>query len=61
MTYLYKYILIPPAFCPHQILVLYSMNNLMISKNFFTEFYSVFAVVQKSLTCRSHISVDKIQ
>ena len=58
MTYPYKYILTPPVLCSHQMPGLYSMNNLLISKIYFTEFYNVFAVEQKSLTCRSHISFD---
>ena len=36
------------------------LNNLLISKIYSTECYSGFAF-QKLLTCKSHISVDKIQ
>ena len=61
MTYPYKYILTPPVLCSYQMSVLYSMNNLLISKIYVTEFYNVFAVVKKSLACRSHMSIDWIQ
>ena len=57
MTYPYKYILTPPILCSEQLSVLHSMNKLLTSKINFTGFYNVLAV-HKSLTCRSHISVD---
>ena len=43
--------------CSQQLCVLHRMNNLMISKYYFTEFHNVFAF-QKLLSCRNHISID---
>ena len=59
-THSYKYRLTPSVMCSQQLYVLHRMNNLVISKIYFTEFHNVFAF-QKLLTCRSHLSVDKIE
>ena len=59
-THSYKYILTPSVMCSQQLHVLHRMNNLVISKIYFTEFHSVFGF-QKLLTCRSHLSVNKIE
>ena len=60
MTYPYRYILTPPAMYSQHLSVLHWMNNFLISKLHFTEFYNVFAF-QKLLTCRCCISLDYIQ
>ena len=43
--------------CSQQLSVLHLINNLLISKIYFTEFHKVFTF-QKLLTCGSHVSVD---
>ena len=60
LTYPYKYILTPPAMYSQHLSVLHWMNNFLMSKLHFTEFYNVFAF-QKLITCRCCISLNYIQ
>ena len=56
LTHPDKYILTSPVMCWQQLSVLHWMNNLLMSRIFFTETHNVFTF-QKLLSCRSHISV----
>ena len=56
LTHPNKYILTSPVMCWQQLSVLHWMNNLLMSRIFFTETHNVFTF-QKLLSCRSHISV----
>ena len=58
LTYPYKYILISPFMCSQLLSVLHWINNLLISKIYFTESQNVFGF-QKVLTCKSHINKSK--
>ena len=61
LTHPHKYILTPPVMCSQQLSALYHrMNNSLISKMYYTEFQNIFPF-QKLLTCRNHVSIDKIQ